>query len=328
MRRRIAAYSFLLSGRWIGWLVLCCLGALLCLHLGTWQFDRSQQIDSENGLILQNYDAAPLTGEDAVQAYTAFDGSQRWQPTRLTGEYLQDDTLLVRNRANSAQIGYEVLVPFRTEQGPVILISRGWIPTSSSGDGSASQIPAAPSGPVDLTARVQPGEGGADRDAPDGQVASINLDAVAEVSGARIAEDAYGQLIDEQPPAAQSPAPFTRPDLDYGPQLSYSLQWSAFAVLVFVAYGFSARQKVRNDAWDREYAARIEEELSRYYDAEGRFVGLGDGRTEEDVLRQLEMVDDMPAHLRDLTRPRRGGGRRVGAADAAEEDAALEGTRR
>lgn len=327
MRRRIAAYSFLLSGRWIGWLVLCCLGALLCLYLGTWQFDRSQQIESQNQLIVENYDDAPLTGEDAVQAYTAFDGSQRWQPARLTGEYLEDDTVLVRNRTNSAQIGYEVLVPFRTEQGPVILISRGWIPTSAAGDGSASQIPAAPSGPVTLTTRVQPGEGGADRDAPDGQVASIHLESVAEVSGAPIAEDAYGQLLEEQPPAAETPAPFTAPDLDYGPQLSYSLQWSAFAVLVFVAYGFSARQKVRNDVWDREYAARIEEELARYYDAEGRFAGIGDGRTEEDVLRQLEMVDDMPAHLRDLTRPRRGG-RRPGASDAAEEDAALADSRR
>lgn len=323
MRQRIAAYSFLLSGRWIGWFLVCCLGAALCLYLGTWQFDRSQQIESGNALIVENYDAEALTGEDAVQAYTAFDGSQRWHPTRLTGEYLEDDTVLARNRTNSAQIGYEILVPFRTEQGPVILISRGWIPTSAAGDGSASQVSAPPPGPVTLTARVQPGEGDTDRGAPDGQVASIHLESVAEVSGTDLAGAAYGQLIEEQPPTAQAPAPFTEPELDYGPQLSYSLQWGAFSALVFVAYGFSARQKVRNDAWDREYAARIEQELARYYDAGGRFVGIGDGRTEEDVLRQLEMVDDMPAHLRDLTRPKRGA-RRMGALDAAEEDATLE----
>lgn len=322
MRRFAQTYSFLLSGRWIGWFALCCVGAVLCLYLGNWQFGRAEQIEHSNQLILDNYDADPLEGQEAVQALTGFDGSQQWHPVRLRGQYLAEDTLLARNRASQGKIGYEVLVPLRTEQGPTVLISRGWIPTSEAGDGSASEVPAPPSGTVEVTARVQPGEGTPERTAPEGQVASIHLPDAEEATGEDLVDGAYGQLIAEQPPAAGSPEPFAEPDLDYGPQLSYSMQWTAFSVLIFVAYAYSARQKVRNDAWDREYAARIEAELAQYYDAEGRFIGIGDGRSEEDLMRQLEMVDDMPAHLRDLTRPRRR--QRFGAQDAAEEDAALD----
>lgn len=136
MRRFLQTYSFLLSGRWIGWFIVCCLGAALCLYLGNWQYDRAEQIDHSNQLIIDNYDADPLTGQEALSAFEDYDGSQRWHPVQLRGEYLTEDTVLARNRASEGQIGYEVLVPLRTQQGAVVLISRGWIPTSETGDGS------------------------------------------------------------------------------------------------------------------------------------------------------------------------------------------------
>ena len=92
------------------------------------------------------------------------------------------------------------------------------------------------------------------------------------------------------------------------------------ALLAFVAYGYSARQKVRNDAWDRDYAARIETELAQYYDAEGNYIGEMD---ESLIIRQLQMADDMPAHLKSLYRPKR---KRVSSVPTAEdeEDALLD----
>jgi hypothetical protein len=33
--------------------------------------------------------------------------------------------------------------------------------------------------------------------------------------------------------------------------LSYALQWLAFAVLMFIGFGYAARQQARNDAIDR-----------------------------------------------------------------------------
>ena len=76
MRRFLQTYSFLLSGRWIGWFIVCCLGAALCLYLGNWQYDRAEQIDHSNQLIIDNYDADPLTGQEALSAFEDYDGSQ------------------------------------------------------------------------------------------------------------------------------------------------------------------------------------------------------------------------------------------------------------
>lgn len=323
MKQRIAAYSFLLSARWIAWFALCCLGALLCLYLGSWQMSRADAMDERNNLIVENYDADPLTGDDAVEAISEFENSDQWHPVELTGRYLPEDTLLVRNRAHTGVIGYEVLVPFQTTGGQIVVMDRGWIETSDQGDGAPAEIPAPPTGEVTVTARVQPGEGDLGRSSPAGQVASIDLPEVAQLTGLDVATDAYGQISTEAPSPGVVPEPFPAPDLDYGPNLSYALQWQAFAVLVFVAYGYSARQKVRNDQWDREYAAQIEDELSRYYDADGSFVPQGDGMAEEDVVRRLEMVDDMPAHLKDIMRPKRVK-RTYAVVDAEEEDALLD----
>lgn len=323
MRRNIAAYAFLLSGRWIAWFLLCCVAAVLCLYLGNWQMGRADAMTERNDLITENYQAEPITGQAAVTAFTDTDPGQRWHPVELRGSYLPDETLLVRNRAHDGVIGYEVLVPFRTAQGTTVVLDRGWIETSDSGNGTPSRVPAPPTGEVTVTARLQPPESTVDRDSPDGQVASISLESIADVSGLNVATGAYGQVADEDPAPQSAPEPFSEPDLDYGPNLSYALQWDAFSVLVFVAYAFSARQKVRNDAWDREYAAQIEAELSQYYDDDGNFRSRGDGMTEEDVVRRLEMVDDMPAHLRDIMRPKRVK-RTYAVRDAEEEDALLD----
>jgi hypothetical protein len=47
---------------------------------------------------------------------------------RGVGEYLTDDTLLARNRAHGGTSAFEVLVPFRTVDGDVFLVDRGWVP--------------------------------------------------------------------------------------------------------------------------------------------------------------------------------------------------------
>lgn len=323
MKSKIAAYSFLFSGRWIAWFLLCCLGAALCLYLGSWQMARADAMTARNDLIVNNYDAAALTGQEGAHQFSDFDPAQQWRPVELTGEYLADQTLLVRNRAHNGVIGYEVLVPFQVQNGPTVVLDRGWIDTSDAGDGSASDVPAPPSGTVTVTARLQPGEVEVNRQSPDRQVPSIHLPGVADTTGLEVSQEAYGQVATENPTPTVAPESFVQPDLDYGPNLSYALQWDAFAVLVFVAYGYSARQKVRNDQWDREYAVQIEDELSRYYDDDGAFVPQGDGMTEEDVVRRLEMVDDMPAHLKDIMRPKRVK-RTYAVVDAEEEDALLE----
>jgi cytochrome oxidase assembly protein ShyY1 len=294
-------YRFLLSGTWIGWFLVVCAAAALAVYLGGWQMDRNDHLVAENSAVTDNYHAQPLTGAAAAEQFADHDAALTWHPVRLTGRYLSEDQVLVRNRPQDGRVGYEVLVPFRTQDGAVVVLDRGWVPTGSAADGMPDEVPAPPAGTVTVTARLQPGEPAVDRGAPEGQIASIRLPELAQRLGLPLATEAYGEVFAEDPAPAAAPAPAPEPEVGSGPHLSYSLQWYAFAVLFFVAYGWAARQQARNDEWDRQYAAETERRLARLYAEDGTYVGEGD---EELVLRELEMADDMPPHLKSLMRPR------------------------
>jgi cytochrome oxidase assembly protein ShyY1 len=297
----VGAYRFLLTGKWIGWFLLACAAAAVSVQLAGWQMDRNDHLSGENTKIEQNYGAEPLSGAEAVGQFAAHDASLTWHPVELTGEYLPEDQVLVRNRPQDGRVGYDVLVPFRTDAGQVVVLDRGWIPTGDAANGMPGQVPAPPEGTVTVSARLQPGEPPVDRGAPEGQIASIDLQQLQERWGYPVGTSAFGEVFGEEPAPATAPAPAPVPEIDSGPHLSYSLQWYAFAALFFVAFGYAARQQARNDEWDRQYAEEMERHLSQYYDADGNYIGEGD---EELVIRQMEMADDMPPHLKSLMRPK------------------------
>lgn len=294
-------YSFLISGTWIGWFLMCCVAALICVFLGQWQMSRNDHLVAENRKIENNYNAPALDTEQGVALLQDYDDAHTWQPVTLEGHYLPEDTVLVRNRPQNGRVGYEVLVPFRTDRGPTVVIDRGWIPTGDGANGMPGTVPAPPSGEVTVTARLRPPEAPVGRDAPQGQIASIDLAELQNRWDFPVATGGFGLLKSEDPAAAESPKIAPEPAIDSGPHLSYSLQWYAFAVLVFVALGYAARQHVRNEEWDRAYAAEVERKLARYYDEDGTYIGDVD---EELIIRELQMADDMPAHLKSLYRPR------------------------
>ena len=297
----MGAYRFLLTGKWIGWFLLACAAAAVSVNLAGWQMDRNEHLSGENTKIEQNYDASPLSGAEAVGQFAAHDPSLTWHPVELTGQYLPEDQVLVRNRPQDGRVGYDVLVPFRTGAGQVVVLDRGWIPTGDAANGMPGEVPAPPEGTVTVSARLQPGEPAVDRGAPEGQIASIDLRELQERWGYPVGTSAFGEVFREEPAPATAPAPAPVPEIDSGPHLSYSLQWYAFAALFFVAFGYAARQQARNDEWDRQYAEEMERHLSQYYDEDGNYIGEGD---EELVIRQMEMADDMPPHLKSLMRPK------------------------
>ncbi|GGC88337.1 hypothetical protein GCM10011512_14120 [Tersicoccus solisilvae] len=234
-------YRFLGTAPWLGWFALAALFAVVCGLLGHWQLDRRAETVAAIETIEANYDHEPLSFDEAAGQFRQFDTAREWTPVRMTGRYLPEQTRVVRNRPLNGQPGFEVLVPFRTAAGPTVVIDRGWLPLGSNGDPAA--VPAPPSGAVDVVARLKHPEGGLDRGAPPGQLASIDLDTYAAQIDAPIATGAYGALADEKPAPATSPIAFPRPSLDEGPHLSYAMQWFAFGLLGFVGLGYAARQQ-------------------------------------------------------------------------------------
>ncbi|MCP3424518.1 SURF1 family protein [Rothia sp. AR01] len=309
-----------MSGKWIGAFLLCVLFSLLCVYLAGWQMDRKEALDYTNSRIADNYDAAPASFAEAGGNFARMDPDLQWQQVTMTGSYRAEDQALVRNRPHNGQVGFEVLVPFTTQEGETVVVDRGWVATGDDNAAPAQAVPAPPAGTVTVTARLHSPEAATGRNSPEGQLPSIDLTDYAQRLDYPIQEGAYGIMSAEDPSPAERPQPLAAPEQDAGPNLSYSLQWYAFAVLIYVAYGWCARQKVRNDRMDAELVAELEQYYGTFYDEDGTYVGEDD---EAVVRRRMDMIDDMPRHMKAIVRPRPARKRR-GITDEEAEDAALD----
>lgn len=235
-------WRFLLSGRWAGYLVLVVIFAIACSALGTWQLNRRAEALAEVARIDANYDAAAVPVTEALPDPAAFDIDQRWQVVSLTGEYLSDDEIVVRNRPQNGNVGFEVITPFRLDDGTVFMVDRGWIPEAS--DGDPGERAPAPSGEVVVDVRLKAGEGTiAGRTSTSTELATIDLDELADRVGEPAYTGAYGLLVQSPDDAAEPPLAAPRPERDEGPHLSYALQWFVFALLAFIGLGWAANQE-------------------------------------------------------------------------------------
>lgn len=247
-------YRFLFSSKWLGYLLLAAIFAAACVFLGRWQMDRRAETLAEINRVLTNYSAAPVPFSAVKDEFSELDPAKEWTQVELRGRYDADGQRIVRNRPLNGQPGYEVVVPFKLATGETVVIDRGWLPIGNNNPGRPDSIPAPPTGEVTAVVRLKAGEPTLQRGAPEGQLASIYLPAYAEELGYPVLTGAYGQLASETPPAAEMPFPFPMPSTEEGTHLSYSLQWFAFGVLMFIGFGYAARQQARNAAIDAEDA--------------------------------------------------------------------------
>jgi cytochrome oxidase assembly protein ShyY1 len=245
-------YRFLFSSKWLGYLLLAAIFATACVFLGRWQMDRRAETLAEINRVVTNYSATPIPFADAREQFKELDPAKEWTQVELKGTYDVAGQRIVRNRPLNGQPGYEVVVPFRLASGETVVIDRGWLPIGNKNPGSPDSVPEPPAGEVTAVVRLKHPEPELQRGAPEGQLASIDLTAYSAQLGYPLLTGAYGQLASETPPAAQMPAAFPKPSTEEGTHLSYSLQWFAFGVLMFVGFGYAARQQARNAAIDAE----------------------------------------------------------------------------
>ncbi|WP_223881358.1 SURF1 family cytochrome oxidase biogenesis protein [Nesterenkonia ebinurensis] len=240
-------YSFLLTPTWLGWLAVCMVFCFACYLLGQWQLDRRESALEEINRIVANYDQDPVPYAEAQELFAEGSPEDEWTVVQMHGEYLWEDSLLARNRGHGGQVGYEQLVPFRESgTGDVVVISRGWLPTSSTDGSVPADNPVPPSGEVQAVVRLKPAEPEIDRGAPAGQLASINMGEYENQVGYSLVDGAYGLMAQEHPAPQEAPRQLARPALDEGPHLSYSMQWVAFGLLSFVGWWYAARLHRRN----------------------------------------------------------------------------------
>ncbi len=262
------------AARWAGYVAFAVVFAVACGFLANWQFTRNADREEQLRLVAENYDAPPVPLADVVAPGSAFTPTDQWRPVTLSGEYLTDQQLLVRNRPHGGTSAFEVLVPFRTDDGQVLLVDRGWVPPASDGPEPES-VPEPPSGEATVIVRLMPGEPlpRSGRSAPAGQVPTIHLPTIAATvaSGTAMLTDVYGVMVSEEPVPSARPQPLESPSEDPGPHLSYAIQWILFAVMGFVFIWYmirTERRHRREDDADSPAAARRGRRRDRDMEAE------------------------------------------------------------
>ncbi|GLI28890.1 SURF1-like protein [Agromyces rhizosphaerae] len=271
-------WRFLLSRRWAGYLALTVVFAIVCALLGTWQLNRRAEALTEVSRIDANYDADPVPITEALPAIDGFDEDLKWLPVAVSGEWMPEAEVLVRNRPYSGATGYEVITPFRLDDGTVFMIDRGWI--SAPVGGGEVDVPGVPDGRVEVAARLKAGEDViAGRSSSGDLLATIDLDELADRVDAPSYTGAYGLLVQSGAEANEPPLPATRPVRDEGPHLSYAFQWFVFALMAFVGLGWAARQERKSLAFDDDDAAEAPEPQPR-----PRRRGPSDAEVEDGIL--------------------------------------------
>ncbi|EXG80307.1 SURF1 family protein [Cryptosporangium arvum] len=250
-------YRFLLSPKWVAAFLLCVLAALVCVRLAHWQLDRLDQKRAINASITAARNASPMPPAAVLSTSSAPGKRQEYSRVQVSGQYDAEREVLVRNRTLNATLGYYVLTPLRTTDGPVLWVVRGWV---EAGSGGATQIPTtdpAPGGTVTIIGRVRKPESGSTGSV---QVSGRNLitritpDALTAGGGS--AYDAFVELVSPADPSLEAlPAP---DDLDEGPHLAYAVQWYLFAVMFIVGYGIFARNYAHRDDDPRATVAEPE----------------------------------------------------------------------
>lgn len=123
--------------------VLAMLSVLL--YLGHWQWTKA-------GIKRQMIDTFDQAGE-FVPWSSMGESPARYARVQLRGHYLGARQVLMDGLSRNGVPGVQVLSPFLTESGDVVVVNRGWRPFEGTRDGPVA--PAPPEGAQTLTGRVR-----------------------------------------------------------------------------------------------------------------------------------------------------------------------------
>jgi cytochrome oxidase assembly protein ShyY1 len=234
---------FLLQPGWIALVVGVIIFSGACFWiLSPWQFGRNAERSAQNSEVTSAVSDPAVPLRQLVPVGTEPAATDDWREITMSGRYVQSGETVARLRQVQDQPAYEILTPFRTDGGRIMLVDRGWV---SPNNGQVPAYPPAPAGHLTLTARVHPEESNPHR-APlteqgHREVYSINTTVVSNITGLSV-DPGYFTLVGGQP-GVLSPLPL--PQVDSGPFLSYALQWIVFGVMALFGLGYFTRRELQ-----------------------------------------------------------------------------------
>jgi cytochrome oxidase assembly protein ShyY1 len=247
--------SLLFTRRWLGFTVLAVVLACAFVALGNWQLHRAHYHSAIAQAIKTRSQAEPVPVAELLQVGRRAAADDEWRRVRAIGHYDASHTMLLRNRTSDGQVGVEVLVPLRLGDGTGVLVDRGWLGRSGGHD-TLIDVPAPPSGEVQVVGRVRPGD-------QLGSDAKLGLSTQPQPSISRLdpqrvasrlpypTRGGYLEVIDESPPAATPLTPLAEPQPDSaGVNYSYAFQWVLFATVGVVGWFLLLRREAAGEDAD------------------------------------------------------------------------------
>ncbi|MEQ8407752.1 MAG: SURF1 family protein [Gammaproteobacteria bacterium] len=228
------------------WLIAgCVLMTVMGLgRLGIWQLDRAaEQVEAQRALDARLQDNAP-----AIESLTPAQ-LQRSNPdlqnlhVSLSGEYLNERTILVLAEFFDSQIGYGVVTPFRlASNGELVLVSRGWTTGILPPDTPPYLNPV--EGPVVITGQihVRPEDARVISSEIDPsewplRIRTLEIDIISDILAqplfpyeVRLTADQPGTLVRHWPAV----------NIDVNQNLFYAVQWFSFAFVVLIIALFAS----------------------------------------------------------------------------------------
>ena len=96
------------------------------ISLGFWQLDREQEKLALQAL----YESRQSAATEDLSSIN-YDDDLQYMPVKFKGSYDNEHSFLLDNKINAGQVGFEVLSPFNTDDGQLLIVNRGWIPQTA-----------------------------------------------------------------------------------------------------------------------------------------------------------------------------------------------------
>lgn len=259
-------YRFLLSRQWVI-LTLVALALIpTMIELGFWQLHRHEHRVALNKVIAQSLAAKPEPAESMTSPGAKVEDEDLYRRVTAKGHFDRADEVVVRRRTNADdRVGYHILTPFVLDDGKVLIVNRGWIPSNGASQTAFPEVPAPPAGEITVTGRLMPDQTTEDsgiknvEGLPDRQVMLINSEQQAE----RLGKPVLGGYVEltEPRPAGDTPELIAAPDHDsIGNHMAYAVQWWLFSAGVPVGWFVLARRDARDRASEDEQEKAAEAE--------------------------------------------------------------------
>ena len=220
------------------------------IWLGFWQLERWETRRDSVQLQQENLAADPVPVADLTGVGQDVDPTERWRTVEATGVWDTDHEFVLRNRDGSGGVGFHVLTPLVTEEGPAILVNRGWV---QRGETALDQpeVPPAPEGTVEIAGRLQHSETEANSglrnrdDLPEGQLMMVDVPMIAEDLPYPV-YGGYVELTSQDPVPDPAPERIAVHELDLGMSLSYAVQWWVFTLVAIGGWIFLMRREIED----------------------------------------------------------------------------------